>query len=192
MGGVKAAVGGHGGHHLRQLPGGGVAARGIDQAAADAEGALLHGPRGQTAHLLHLFRGGRLYGVAHNGFTQGAVTHQGGRIDAGPGLFRRGQIVRHGGIPAGGRHGAAAVAAYIGGDALQDAAFRRGAAQKGAVAVGMDIDKAGSEIQASGVHSLRGFAGQLSQGGDTAVLYRQIAVKPGRAGAVHDPGVTDK
>ena len=137
-------------------------------------------------------RGGRLYGVAHNGFTQGAVTHQGGRIDAGPGLFRRGQIVRHGGIPAGGRHGAAAVAAHIGGDTLQDAAFRRGAAQKGAVTVGMDIDKAGSEIQASGVHSLRGFTGQLSQGGDTAVLYRQIAVKPGRAGAVHDPGVTDK
>ena len=56
----------------------------------------------------------------------------------------------------------------------------------------MDIDKAGSEIQASGVHSLRGFAGQLSQGGDTAVLYRQIAVKPGRAGTVHDPGVADK
>ena len=118
MGGVITAIGPDGIDHLHQLFGGGITAGGIDQAGADAVGTILHGLCRQITHLPDLLLGGLLPGIAHDRLAQGAVTHQGCRIDAGPCLLHRCQIIGHGGILFGGSHRTAAIAAHIGGHAL--------------------------------------------------------------------------
>ena len=190
--GVITAVGRNGRHHPHQLVGGGVAAGGIDQTGADAKGTLFHGLCRKGLHLGDLLIGSLVTGIAHNGLAHRAVSHQGGAVDAGFSLLHCRQEICHSREGLGRGLRAAAVAAHVGGDALQNTAFGGGTVQNAVIAVGMDVDKTGCQIQSGRVHRFFGLSGHFAQGGDFAVRDGQITVVPGRAGTVNDTGIFDQ
>ena len=87
----------------------------------------------------------------------------------------------------------AAIAHHHGGDTLADLAMLAGgAAEHGAVIMGMGVDKAGGEGEAGGDDLLlAGSAAQIAHGDDALAIDRDIALEARRAGAVDDRGVTD-
>ncbi len=202
--------------HLHQFVGARIDARGVDQPAGHAHGALGHAPGGQLAH------GGQLRGArglvrkAHDRDAQRAVAHEADHVGAqgqglqvreplgeaapgprrlDPGLEEAGVGVQQGEVFVADRGGAvAAVADGLGRHALAQLARGVGAAQQVEVRVGVHVDEARSQIAVLGVHDLGGRQGRGfgAHGHDAPAPGGHRAPEPGRAQAVDDARVGDE
>ena len=199
-----------------QLLGLGEGAGGIDQAQGHAEGALgqfLIQPLLQGRLLLR--RGGTVV-EAHNGAAQGAVAGQDAVVGAGTvgldgggivGGVQQGDLQTVGGelevseevvvqrraaLGRGGQNGDAAVAAKLKGDALLQLGLHIELHQRADIGVGVDVQKAGGDDFAGGVHHLLGLGLDVRRdGGDAAVLDAHVRLVGRGTGTVNHGSVSD-
>ena len=195
--------------HLAQLPqffGRGKKAGRIFQTQRQTPGTILQIFPQQGLHLLQLFGGHLSILVADDTGAQAAVTHQNGLVDRHLvlGSFEPlDKIVKGGAVPvvvavqlAGGtaqplgQRGEGAVAALtadLGGHALEQLGSAAAVPQKGGVRMGMGVNEAGRNHQASCIQFFCGLQIlQVADVGDDAVLDGHICFITGGTGAVDD------
>ena len=174
-----------------------IAAGGIFQAVRQAYGAQRELAVEHLAHFPQIVRGGFYVVGTDHGFAHVAVAADEGHIavDVTPGRAAvPGPVfAAFPGVVAVDEGAVAAVAAQIGGDALEDAAVALGRVEQVRIGVGVDIDETGRDDQSFRVDDVVGTGAEVfAQGGNFAVADRDVAGDGRFAVAGIDDAVLDE
>ena len=185
--GVDAAVGRGGLGEGDHFGGVGVDAGHVFEAGGEAHRAFAHGAIYQRLHPADFVRRGQPVDRAHHLAAHGVVTHERGNVEPEAEL---GDLVEPGGEI---QFGAAAVSGDDGGDAIEQEIIAARIFLHAAFDVSVNIDEARGDDALAGVDGAGGGgAGEMSDGGDAAVLDGDVGALPGIATAIDDAGVADQ